>query len=64
MIGVAASTISRIESGERSPDESTVLKLAAALQVSPAYLRYGAEPGIQIPISEPGAGRDPPDGKA
>jgi transcriptional regulator with XRE-family HTH domain len=36
--GVQAGEISRIESGKRDPQVSTVLKLAKALEVSPGRL--------------------------
>lgn len=56
LINVPASTISRIENGERQPSEALVVKIASALGVSPAWLRYGAEPGLQLPVSVPGEG--------
>jgi transcriptional regulator with XRE-family HTH domain len=52
--GVPASTVSRIESGDsEDPNEETVVRLATALRVSPVWLRYGAQPGMQIPVSPP-----------
>lgn len=45
MLDVPASTISRIESGDRQPGEALVLKLAAVLRVPPAWLRYGGKLG-------------------
>ena len=38
LIGVSLKTITRWESGERSPDAEVLLKLAAALKTSVAYL--------------------------
>lgn len=56
MVGVAASTISRLENGTGGASEDLIQKLAKALGVTPAWLRYGAEAAPQIPVSEPGAG--------
>lgn len=61
MIDVPTSTISRVESGERQPGERLVQKIAKALGVTPAWLRYGAEPGMQLPVNGPDAGKGGPD---
>ena len=59
MAGVPSSTVTRVESGETKPNEQTVERLAKALQVTPAYLRYGlaAEPTPVIPVKAPDAGK-------
>lgn len=49
MIDVPASTISRIENDERRPGEGLIVKLAEALRVTPAWLRYGAAAVAPLP---------------
>lgn len=44
MVGVSLSTVSRWEDDLRNPEEEALAKLASVLQVTPAWLRYGAEP--------------------
>lgn len=54
LAGVPASTVTRIEAGtSEDPNEATLARLAGVLRVTPAWLRYGAEPGLQIPLSPP-----------
>lgn len=53
LIDVPPSTITRLEKGERQPSEDLVLKLATALNVSPAWLRYGAPTTPLIPVNAP-----------
>jgi len=57
MAGVPASTVTRIESGKSEhPEEATLKKLAAVLKVPAMWLRYGAQAGLQLPVSGPDAG--------
>lgn len=51
--GVPASTVTRIEGGLTAPTEATLVKLAAALGVSPAWLRYGDPVAIEEPSLQP-----------
>lgn len=59
MVGVAPSTISRLEAGTGGASEDLLQKIAKELRVTPAYLRYGvvAEPGMQIPVNPPDTGK-------
>jgi transcriptional regulator with XRE-family HTH domain len=41
MVKVSKSTITRAEAGERQPSEDLIRRIAAALNVTPAWLRYG-----------------------
>ncbi len=43
-IGVAPSTVVRIETGQTSPSVETLFKLADALKVDPKWLLRGDEP--------------------
>lgn len=40
-IGVSSATVSRYESGSREPNLGTIVLLAAALEVTPAWLAFG-----------------------
>lgn len=62
MIDVAPSTISRLESGAGGASEELIQKLAKVLNVSAAWLRYGAEALQPIPIREPTGGKGGADG--
>lgn len=54
MAGVPPSTVTRIEKGEsEDPEDATLRKLAAVLNVSVPWLRYGAEAALQVPVKPP-----------
>jgi transcriptional regulator with XRE-family HTH domain len=44
-LGVSPATVYRWESDEKSPREDALAKLSTYLGVTPAYLRYGVQPG-------------------
>ena len=44
-VGVTASNYSRWEANERVPREDALERLAAVFGVTPAFLRYGIQPG-------------------